>query len=112
MMRFRAPSPSPIAVGMSSEAAGDAPADAPVVGPGVFAPAVGAADWPGPHAAATSASTAIDPPSFLWNMRPPLGFGPGVTPGRGACVVAPRQAARVDPARQAPPWTMCAGSAA
>src|SRR3954454_7863991 len=116
MTRLSAPSPAPIAVGMSSDAAGDAapcvaPAVAPVVAPGADAPPVGAEPVPGPHAAAMSPATAIIPPSLLWNMAPPLELDSGVTPGRGACAVASRQAARIDPVRRAPPWTMYAGSA-
>src|SRR6185503_14859162 len=109
--RSSSPSPSPMAVGMSSDAAGDAPAVAPAGG-SVAVPLLGAGFPPGPHAAAMSASTASAPPSLRWNMPPPLELDSGVTPGRGACAVAPRPAARVDPERPALPWTMCAGSAA
>src|SRR6185436_2497296 len=63
--------PSPMALGMSSDAAGDAPAVAPVVCAGP--PPVGATDGlPPPQAPAISATTASMPPSFRWNMTPPL----------------------------------------
>src|SRR3954471_20484548 len=113
MTRFSAPSPWPIAVGMSSDAAGEPAAwVAGDVAPLVAAPPDGADVAPlGPHAAATSATTASPPPNLLWNIRPPLSAA-RVTPGLGACAVASRPAAQVDPVRRAPPLTMYAGSAA
>src|SRR6185312_1543608 len=113
MIRLSSPSPSPIeSMTLTEGALGASDAggcDAAWLDGG---PDVGDGDAPGPHAAAMSASIAIAPPSLLWNIAPPLSPCPGVTPGRGACAVASRPAARDAPARPAPPWTMCAGSAA
>src|SRR5262245_39282036 len=60
---------------MAAAVAGAPVAGAPVAGPAVGGPPVAGALVavpPGPQAAATSAAIAMAPPSFRWNIAPPL----------------------------------------